>query len=309
MSTPLVSVILPTYNRAHLIERAVRSVLNQSFRDLELLVMDDASTDDSDEVLRRIGDPRIRHIRSASRLGPAAQRNRGIEAARGTLIAFQDSDDEWLAGKLEKQIERLSRLPEDFALTHCALLRHESGQATRLFNRLPPHNERDDIVRCNTEVFTQTWLARKSALQASGGFDERLHLWDDWEFLLRICQKFHVDGDDRVMCVVHDTPGSQIKQLHHRLAGMDLIIEKHDALMQRQPDALARNLYLAGRFHLMDGRTATGRSRLLHSLRLKPLQVRAWLLFVLALFGSSVARFALDGLRRMRLVRPARSGA
>src|ERR1051326_9034418 len=99
MSAPAVSVILPTYNRGHLIERALRSVLNQSFGDFELLVMDDASTDNTEEVIRAIGDPRIRHIRSTSRLGPAAQRNLGLKNARAGLVAFQDSDDEWFLEK------------------------------------------------------------------------------------------------------------------------------------------------------------------------------------------------------------------
>ena len=112
-ASPLISVILPTYNRAHTLMRAVTSVLNQDYREIELIVVDDASTDGTTELLESIADPRLRVIRHDHNKGVAGATNTGIQAARGEIIAFQDSDDEWLDGKLSHQMARLAAAPSD----------------------------------------------------------------------------------------------------------------------------------------------------------------------------------------------------
>ena len=98
---PLVSVVMSTWNRAGLVTRAVHSVMGQTYRDLELIVIDNGSTDRTPEALAAIRDPRLRIIRIAVNAGAAAARNAGIRAARGQLIAFHDDDDVWFARKLE----------------------------------------------------------------------------------------------------------------------------------------------------------------------------------------------------------------
>ena len=102
MSSPTVSVILPTYNRVALLPRAISSVLNQSYSNLELIVVDDCSNDGTEEEISRIRDARLTVIRQAVNSGPGAARNVGIRAASGQYIASQDSDDEWLPEKLTK---------------------------------------------------------------------------------------------------------------------------------------------------------------------------------------------------------------
>jgi glycosyltransferase involved in cell wall biosynthesis len=306
---PAVSIVIPTYNRAHLIERALRSVLAQTFQDFEVLIMDDASTDDTAGVLQRIGDARVRHIRSDRNLGPPAQRNRGLHEARAELVAYQDSDDEWFLDKLEKQVERLRALPAEFALTYCALIRHEeSGLVRHIPNRLAPGREREDVLRCNTETFTQSWLARRDALLDCGGFDERLHLWDDWEFLLRICQKYRVDVDGRTLCIVYETPGSMVKQNHHRLNGMEILLQKHGSLMAPHRSTMSRNLYVLGRFHVVAGNTRRARELLLESLRQEPLKLRTWVLLALMVPGARFATRVLSVLDQWRYRRPVVAG-
>src|SRR4030043_1337098 len=104
-AAPTVSVIIPTYNRAHLVGRSIRSVLNQTYQDLEVIVVDDGSKDNTAEIVRGITDPRIVFLKHEKNRGVSAARNTGLKAARGKYIAFQDSDDEWLPQKLEKQLE------------------------------------------------------------------------------------------------------------------------------------------------------------------------------------------------------------
>jgi glycosyltransferase involved in cell wall biosynthesis len=108
-TTPLVSVVLPTFNRAHLLKSALASVLSQTYKNLEIIVVDDASTDDTQQVVAVIKDHRLRYIRHVATKGGSAARNTGILAAIGSYIAFLDDDDEWYPEKVEAQLEWLDR--------------------------------------------------------------------------------------------------------------------------------------------------------------------------------------------------------
>ena len=105
-----VSVIIPTYNREKLVSRSIQSVLDQTYQDYEIIVVDDASIDNTEKVVKSFNDVRIRFLRSNLNKGGSAARNMGIIAANGEYIAFLDSDDEWLPEKLEKQISILKNL-------------------------------------------------------------------------------------------------------------------------------------------------------------------------------------------------------
>jgi glycosyltransferase involved in cell wall biosynthesis len=102
---PLVSCIIPTYNRAHIVGRAIQSVLNQTYKNIEVIVVDDGSQDNTQEVVLSIKDERVRYIRLHRNFGAAFARNIGIANARGEFVAFLDSDDCFLPEKIEKQVE------------------------------------------------------------------------------------------------------------------------------------------------------------------------------------------------------------
>ena len=108
---PSVSVVIPAYNRAATIVAAIDSVLRQTWTDFELIVVDDGSTDGTLAAAAAVADPRLRLVPAPRNLGAAGARNLGVEEARGTWIAFQDSDDEWLPEKLAKQMARLATPP------------------------------------------------------------------------------------------------------------------------------------------------------------------------------------------------------
>lgn len=117
---PLVSVVLTTFNRSALVLPAIESVLGQTFRDLELIVVDDCSTDDTADVVQRVADPRLRIVRHETNLGLAAARNSGIHAARGRFVCFLDDDDEWRRDKLTAQLAAVEaeEHPEDRVLVY-----------------------------------------------------------------------------------------------------------------------------------------------------------------------------------------------
>lgn len=197
LRNPTVSVVIPTYNRARFLPAAVASVRAQTYPCDEILIVDDGSVDDTPEVVNALG-AGVRLIRQAN-AGPAAARNRGIQEARGTLVAFLDTDDRWLPGKIEAQVDLFLRMP-DLGLA-CADMSVENGEGVCLVEsnfRLrglyeefaalggtPIPNAPRRLLELNF-VNTSTVLARRDLLQGLGGFDKRLRYGEDLELWLRI---------------------------------------------------------------------------------------------------------------------------
>lgn len=195
---PRVSVVLPTYNRAHTLLRAITSVLSQDYREIELIVVDDGSTDDTASLLGGIADPRLRLIRHEQNRGVAAATNTGIRAARGNLIAFQDSDDEWLYGKLSRQMAAFSAAGENCVGVYCVKIVYgrdpDFSRGIRRIACVPGPGEtvvqgdlREVLWRRNL-VSPQTALCAREAALRLGGFDEKLRTDQDWDFFTRLCE-------------------------------------------------------------------------------------------------------------------------
>jgi glycosyltransferase involved in cell wall biosynthesis len=193
----LVSVVVPTYNRASTLRRAVESVLGQSYANLELIVVDDASTDDTKAVLSSIDDPRMRVITHEFNKGCAAARNTGAMDSRGLYLAFQDRDDEWLADKLSKQVAAFVRADDKCVATYCIKVVYGRDQSRKYGIRrvvcVPGPDEIElsgrDLKRRLQEtnlVSTQTILCSKRAFDLVGGFDEKLKNSVDYDFVYRL---------------------------------------------------------------------------------------------------------------------------
>jgi glycosyltransferase involved in cell wall biosynthesis len=184
--TPIVSVVIPTYGRRALVTSALESVVSQTLRDYEIIVVDDSSPDDTGAVLRPYVERNVaRYVRQPHR-GVAAARNRGVREARGEFLAFLDDDDLWPPDKLEWQLEALGEHPEA-GLVYGFM---ESFGTERPY-RWPPPDAPSGWVR---EAFlTGNWirspgqtLIRRAAFEAAKGFDESLRGAEDWDFYLRL---------------------------------------------------------------------------------------------------------------------------
>ena len=193
----MISVIIPTYNRAHLIERSIKSVLNQTYRDFELLIIDDGSTDNTEEVVAQFEDERIRYIKCEQNGGASKARNRGIAEARYEYIAFQDSDDEWHADKLEKQMKAMQEAAEDVGLVYCEYFYHGlNGVEDYWPDRKIPLEEKSGyifprLLKGNL-VGTPTMLVKRECFERVGVFNENFPCFEDWELVLRIARLYHV---------------------------------------------------------------------------------------------------------------------
>jgi len=210
---PLVSVVIPVYNRAHLLGRAIRSVLAQTFVDLELLVVDDGSSDGPADVVGSFGDPRLRLVRLPRRGGAGCARNVGIGQARGDLVAFLDSDDEWLPSKLEQQIARLRQHSAGHTVVSCQFVRYNDltrrlAAPVRAFPRGDPF---DQIVRGRAAPIPSCVVVPRSALEAVGGLDEGLPCFEDHELWLRLADaSSRFIEVDAVLVIKHEHGTRQI---------------------------------------------------------------------------------------------------
>jgi glycosyltransferase involved in cell wall biosynthesis len=193
VSGPVVSVIIPTFNRAGVVTRAIDSALGQTYRPVEVVVVDDGSTDETPEVLKSYGDAIIPVVQDNA--GPSAARNRGIRESSGDLIAFLDSDDIWLAAKLERQVDLLQRAGEDVPCCLCDTLmrraqsrEQSSFQIARLILGEPQGLWVNPALVLATRfvLFCQAALIRRDSLLDCGGFDERLWLMEDHDLALRL---------------------------------------------------------------------------------------------------------------------------
>lgn len=288
----LVSVIMPTHNRAHLLERSMRSVLSQTYRNIELIVVDDASTDETERVVEGIEDRRVRYIRHETNRGAAAARNTGIEASSGPYIAFQDSDDEWLVQKLERQMRVLLGCGPGVDAIYCGFLLCNSGSAVYVPGDHVKVREGDilaQLLRGNF-VSTQTLLVRRACIQDAGLFDERLPRFQDWELAIRLAERTSFRLIDEPLVVVHTTPQNISSDPAAGARALAIILEKHRVLLNRHPSRLSRLLCRLAHLHCLSGALADGRAEFANALRVQPHSARAWAALCVTLFGTRAYR-------------------
>jgi glycosyltransferase involved in cell wall biosynthesis len=194
---PTVSVIIPTFNRSKLVVNAVQSVLGQTYRDYEIIVVDDGSTDNTAEALTPYMD-RIRYVYQAN-LGASAAQNRGLQLARGKWISILASDDLWLPTKLEAQLKAVASLGEDFGacFTNCDFFGHpyvtqSAFEEAGLHEELPfgPLEEPFKVILArHPAIYVQSLLVLRSLVEYPNGFDEHIVVAEDTDLLFRLAFK------------------------------------------------------------------------------------------------------------------------
>jgi glycosyltransferase involved in cell wall biosynthesis len=208
MSTPLVSVVIPAYNAAEFIRAAIESVLGQTYRSLELIVVDDGSTDDTGAIARSFGS-RLRYLHQAN-ARQAAARNRGIRESGGELLAFLDADDCWHEEKVAKQVARL-RADPTLGLVYCSVLEIDSAGRAGLYRpaRLRGRAMRDVLLgEPSGGVCGSTFLLPRRVLETVGLFDENLAPCEDTDLLWRVASAYPIDFVDEPLVRYRVHPGN-----------------------------------------------------------------------------------------------------
>lgn len=290
---PVVTVVIPTFNRAHLITRALRSVLTQTFTAWEVIVVDDGSEDDTEAVIRSLRDPRIRYCRQPENRGQSAARNRGMGEARGEFIAFLDSDDDWLPEKLELQVARFRELPDTVGLLYTGSQTLADGAPSETF--IPSHRGSiyGELLERNVVHGTSGIMIRRAVVERVGYFDERFPAIEDYDYWLRVSARYEIDFISAPLFRYHDAVSAErlSRSIPQNLRARELFYRKHRGDMQRYGVA---HLFLeeSGRRHLKRSHwdPTTGRKLIRHALAEQPHVLRLYGLFAKSFIPTPVFR-------------------
>lgn len=245
MRDPAVSVILPTFNREHFLRATLAGVFAQTFTDWELVVADDGSDEPTRSLLRALGDDtRVRVTFLEHSGSPAKTRNAALSRARGTWLAFLDSDDLWDARRLERQLERM-RLRPASGWCYCGFMRIDedgrmlAGEAARRWKPLEGWIF-ENILRGEPTILTPCVLASRDLVERVGGFDERLRDCEDLDLWLRLALAAEVAVVNEPLVRVRVANGSYSARPRHARADLVRVMEKMRALAGEERTGVLR---------------------------------------------------------------------
>ena len=308
---PLVSVVMPAYNARPFIEDSIRSVLNQDYPNIELIVVDDGSKDGTPEAAEKF-DSRVKVLRQ-NNSGPAAARNRGIAAASGDFIAFLDADDIWLPGKLALQVQYLQAHP-DVGVVFGGFLRWYP-QTGGSFTSAPKPENLDSPLKLSPKhsgwIYTTllldnvihiiTAMVRRSVIETVGSFDESLRTGEDYDFWLRVSRQFRAAEFDRTLAYyrIHTASTTRVPRKENNeyrvlvktLAaygptGPDNAAITEDALRAR----FFQLCFSHGYFHMRSGDANVAREAFSAALHHSPLKPKVWIYWILAMIKGYMLR-------------------
>ena len=274
-ATPTVSIIIPTFNRASLLQQTLDSLSEQTLQDWEALIVDDGSEDSTAEIMRQRcqQDPRIKYIQRSSRTsGAPACRNEGTRQADGQYILYLDADDYLAPYALRSRVTHLDAHSKlDFAVFHCALFRDLPGDTDLLWNIKKDVPDLDRFLGFDMPWQTMCPLWRRETIEKLGSWREDLPSWQDFEFHVRVLTKGFTYQwfDDTPDCFwrlpKHGSIGDKSRQPHHLKSHESLLadIQNHLAeanLLTQHRQRLLRGIY----FWLMDAWAYQGNAEAAH---------------------------------------------
>jgi glycosyltransferase involved in cell wall biosynthesis len=298
-SSPLVSIILPAYNAAEVIEDAIASVQQQTFKNWRLWVIDDGSTDETAAIVQRMQqqDLRIRLIQQINR-GVSAARNHGVVQSRSPYIAFLDADDQWLPHTLNAHLQHFMDSPNlGVSFGRVEILTSEGKATGQISTARLTHLQAKHFLAENPTTTPSTWMIRREVWKQVGGFSEEMSFSEDLAWLLRVCctTQWKIEGIDAVLTRYRTSAGGLSADLYRMEAGWKQLVEHTkryapDFVTQQFAQAQAIHLrYLARRAIRLNLPAQVGfdfMSRALRSDWLLPLrQPRRTVLTMIAVYG------------------------
>jgi glycosyltransferase involved in cell wall biosynthesis len=229
---PQVSVVIPVFNGEQTIKRALDSVFAQTFPDLEVIVVDDASIDGTAAIVAQYGTDRLTFVRSSENQGAGAARNKGIAQARGRWVAFLDADDAWKPEKLARQVELLRSCSKPVGACATGYDIEKNGRRFAIFLNLMPHRFRREILFGCTISPGSTLMVERSVFDHVGYFDEKFRRLEDWDWLLRFSERHDMEFVPNPLADIYVTwkkPINGAKNNDLVIAGIRRMKKKHAA--------------------------------------------------------------------------------
>lgn len=290
---PKVSIIIPTYNRATLIKEAINSVLQQTYSDFEILVVDDGSTDNTKEVMTEIENEKVQYIQLDRNYGACHARNVGIEKASGIYIAFQDSDDIWYRNKLEKQVDFL--LEHNADMTFCQLLSTREGSDKKILHPSKNYKLTEIDFYETLKNFlgsTQTFLLKKECFDTVR-FDEELPRYQDWEFLMQVARSYKIVYQPELLVVQRLGCDSISVNPQKGFIALEYLLKKYEKEYESCPKGKANILSYQATFLIQTGGYVESCFR--NSLKAYPFSPKHWIKYFLYKIGILQYRYKAGG--------------
>lgn len=229
---PLVSVIIPTHNRPDLVNRAVDSVLEQTYPNVEIIVIDDASEEKAQDYLHSV--PTLKVLRNEKNKGGCFSRNRGIDEARGVYINFLDDDDVLFPEKIRKQVECFQKsLDSRLGMVTCHVLDERSGKEIKKYNRVKG-NIYHDLISYYAVSGIETMLFKTEAVKKINGFDEQIPSSQEYDLLIRFAEYYTVDFVDEVLSKEFRSVNQISLNFDKKIKGAKYLFEKHNERYKSQ---------------------------------------------------------------------------
>lgn len=287
---PKVSIIIPLYNREKLIKRAIESVLVQSFTDFELIIVDDCSSDESAKVVHGINDERIIYIKHECNKGANAARNTAIKLARGKYIAFQDSDDEWLPNKLEKQMTIIENSSNKVGCVYTGFWRYENNSKRYIPEKWVRKFDGDilsEVLKGNF-ISTQTMLIKTECIKTVGLFDEKLPRLQDWELVIRLAQEYEFAYVNEGLVNVYHTQDSITSNSEKLRIAYNMIIDKNNELFLANKKILAKHYIDIALSFYVDKQYLKMKQYLKKAIQTYPYKIDFLMFYIVSLCGKSI---------------------
>ena len=246
MDTPLVSAVIPTYNRANVVGEAIQSTLQQTYENIEVLVVDDHSTDNTKEVVESFDDSRVRYLLNQRTKGAQGARNTGIDEANGEWVAFLDSDDRWMPEKLSKQLKYIEESDEEVHALATGFVRERNGQVWR--------RKQNENCSWNAEAFLRSTpvgnfsvlIARRNVLVQVGGLDEGLPAMQDMDLFYRVSKNYNFCSMVECLVVISTDANNRISSKYEdKLHASIAFFEKHYEDITKRDLYIYRGAYIA----------------------------------------------------------------
>jgi glycosyltransferase involved in cell wall biosynthesis len=304
MIMPKVSIIIPTYNRANFIGETIQSILNQTFQDFEIIVVDDGSTDNTKKIIDGFikQSEKIKYLYQNHCGRPSIPRNYGFKISTGKYLAFLDSDDLWLPKKLEKQINVLEK-NINVGFVDCKnIIINEFGSEIKGSYKFPIYNGDvfRELLKSNIILTPGSVIIKRDVIEKIGNFDESLLSLDDWDLWIRISKYYGFAYINEPLFKYRVHINNVTATLPQRNAEEQIIyiFEKHkNDYKDAQPDYYYKGLRETGSFYCKTNKADIGRKYFLTAIKTNKKDFRNYIHYLLSIFGGNFYNFSFKTIK------------
>lgn len=230
----LVSVIIPTYNRENFIEKSIESVLNQTYKNIEIIIVDDNSSDNTFYIIKKYMEKYdfIKYVKHDINKGGSAARNTGVNLAKGKYVAFLDSDDEWINTKLEKCVDKL-KCDCNIDMVYSDMISIDVNTGIEKIYRSKQWEDKYYGILCENIIgSTSLIVIKRNVFNEVGGFKEGLPSCQDWDFYINVCKNYRVEKVNEPLLRYYIHSNSISGNLNRVIEGHNLILNKVKKLLE-----------------------------------------------------------------------------